>query len=488
MGAASLLRAARRAPPHQRRNDRCSLHEGGRGRSTGQHAELHAGESCHARDDAPATMPINLHRILYTTVFAFLCFVLFCLILLTPGDAIYQCYKTHRLTNIFIITGAYIITFLLAALIYASRIYTNRSVLAGIPKAWIPVEKADVGKSVRRLVVEGLARSAIIAYQARPRDTSGEEDGPSDYKMLMVDREHPPWGHISHPGWCSPSSPDLPNLQFQSVIQELPHLIEAKAVSLAPPDLQLSSSHHFDPYAPLSAAEEQSVPDPRVVEILQRPATMGMREYLGHLTSLNLINPPQLGAEFLAIYERARFSSHALHEDEFRTLMGIFAEILRGMRAVDPQVLDEIRRSGSFSSSRGGDESSSIIGPSDEEGETDTDTVSLSHGDGDDDDEAPARGRSNSVRPSNSSVWESSSRSVFTAPLAQSSSSPALSRYPTGRTHGLVASRTPSMNSLRRVRSNVSGSSGSSVIRLAETRNPLDLPYTIDLPGRRNQQ
>ncbi|KAL2005797.1 hypothetical protein VTN00DRAFT_10290 [Thermoascus crustaceus] len=434
-------------------------------------------------------MPINLYRILYTTVFAFLSFVLLCLILLTPGDAIYQCYKNHKLTNIFIITGAYIITFLLAALIYASRIYTNRSVLAGIPKAWIPVEKADVGKSVRRLVVEGFARSAIIAYQARPRDTSGEEDGPLDYQMLMVDRERPPWGHISHPGWCSPSSPDLPNLQYQSVIQELPHLIEAKAVSLAPPDPHLSPSHHYhhhlDPYRPRSAAEEQSIPDPRVVEILQRPATMGMREYLGHLASLKLINPPRLGAEFLAIYERARFSSQPLHETEFRTLMGIFAEILRGMKAVDPQVLDEIRRSGS-SYSPTGDESSSYIGPSDEEGETDTVSGS-SHGDADD--EALTRGRSNSVRPSlaHSSTWDSS-RSVYTAPLWQNSSSPALSRYTTARRAGLAASRTPSMNSLRRVRSNVSGSSGESVIRLAEARTPLDLPYTIDLPGRRNHQ
>jgi hypothetical protein len=32
-----------------------------------------------------------------------------------------------------------------------------------------------------------------------------------------------------------------------------------------------------------------------------------------------------------ALYERARFSSRHLHEAEFRDLMHLFAEILRGM-------------------------------------------------------------------------------------------------------------------------------------------------------------
>ncbi|KAL1998543.1 hypothetical protein VTN02DRAFT_6001 [Thermoascus thermophilus] len=446
-------------------------------------------------------MPINLSRILSNAVFALLSFVLLCLVLLTPGDAIYQCYKNHKLTNIFIITGAYLLTFLLAALIYASRIYTNRSVLAAIPKAWIPVEKADVGKSVRRLVVEGFARSAIIAYQARPRDTEAEaeaetpaESGPFDDRMLLlIDRERPPWGPISHPGWCSPASPDLPNLHYHTVIQELPHLIEAKAVSLAPPEghPRRRRRHLRDPYR--SQEEEQSVPDPRVVEILQRPAAMGVREYLGHLASLNLLHPPRLGAEFLAIYERARFSARPLHESEFRALMGIFAEILRGMKAVDPQVLEEIRRSTSPYSSYSptGDESSSYIGPSDEEGETDT-VSGLSHDDDDDDDddEALPRGRRHRVHPplTHTSTWESGRSSAYTAPLWQNGSSPALSRYTTARRGaGLAASRTPSTNSLRRVRSNVSGSSGGSVIRLAEARTPLDLPYTIELPGMRRR-
>ncbi|KAJ9239961.1 hypothetical protein C8Q69DRAFT_70303 [Paecilomyces variotii] len=420
-------------------------------------------------------MAISLFRIFYSAVFALLFFVVSCLILLSPGDAIYQCYKNHNLTNIFIITGAYVITFLLGLLIYSTRIYTNRSVLAGIPKAWIPVEKEDVGKSVRRLVVEGLARSAITAYRARPRDLTVEkEDQPLDERTLEMDRNHPPWGHVSHPGWSAPSSPDLPDLHYQSVLKELPYLIEAKAVSLAPPDPILSSSRRYrDPYS--SYSDEEPVPDPRVVEILQRPSSMGLREYIGHLTNLNLIRPPELGAEFLAIYERARFSAHALEEEEFRALMSVFAEILRAMKSVTPQLLDEARGGSSLSYGE------SVIGPSDEEGETDS-VYSPDEG------EQQTRGRSNSVRPSNVSTWESS-RSLYTAPLVQTRSSPTLSRGPAPDRRGLSAMRTPSMNSLRpvslrRSRSNISGSSAGSVIRLVEARNPLDLPYTIDVPRR----
>ncbi|KAL1985901.1 hypothetical protein VTN96DRAFT_7279 [Rasamsonia emersonii] len=411
-------------------------------------------------------MTINLLRILSSTIHAVLCVVLLCLTLLTPGDFIYQCYKNHRLTNIFIVTGAYIITVALALFFYASRIYTNRTALGGIPKAWIPVEKGDVDKTVRRLVVEGLARSAIIAYQARPRDLSDEAHEPVHDKTLSVNRDRPPWGVISHPGWSSPASPDLPDLQYQSVIRELPHLIEAKAVSLAPPDPVFSQSNGLlDPFGPHSPEEQQSIPDPRVVEILQRPATMGLREYIGHLTALNLINPPELGTDFLAIYERARFSAHPLHEDEFRTLMGIFAGILRGMKAVDPQLLQEIRGDSSRA------DSESFIGPSDEEGETDTvDTEGVG--------EPLARGRSNNS-------WGSSLRSVRTAPMVQSNSSPSLSRTTERRALGVRQS--PSMNSLQRVRSTNSRSSSGSVIRLAEARNPLDLPYTIDLPGKRKR-
>ncbi|KAL2819443.1 hypothetical protein BJX63DRAFT_418803 [Aspergillus granulosus] len=426
-------------------------------------------------------------------VFAFLSLILLCLILLTPADAIYQCFVTHRLTNIFIITGGYVVTFLLVVLIYATRIYTNRTVLSGIPKAWIPVEREDVGKSVRRLVVEGLRRSALVAYGARPRDLSTQDttadargvpehdngygDGAVDgadigeeRKGLLrgfdfdIDPAHPPWGPVEHPGWSAPSAAPSevgahlpPGLCYRTVIRELPHLIEAKAVSLAPPDPIFAASPgnhlHTDDWAPSEEGIEGNIPDTRIVEILRRPATTSLRGYMHHLTEMGLINPPESGTEFLSLYERARFSGRDLHDFEFRELMSVFADVLRGMR-FSPEHLDpdhlfldmdmDINRGTSLIASE--TQSESILGPSDEEGETETDTL----------------GSASISLPANSPVppW---------------------------------ATRTPSTHSLRPVRSHVSGGSGSimssnsgsgsggSVIRLVDPRtdNASGLPYVI---------
>ncbi|KAL1973370.1 hypothetical protein VTN31DRAFT_6005 [Thermomyces dupontii] len=394
-------------------------------------------------------MSINVLRILNTTLYSVLSIILLCLILLTPGDFIVQCYRTRRLTNIFIVTGAYILTALLALLLYASRIYTNRTGLNSIPKPWIPVEKGDVSKSVRRLVKQGLARSAIIAYQARPRanilnfDDDNNDNGGADVvhhdPALSIDPARPPWGKIAHPGWSAPapSSPSsgLPgNLQFKSIVLELPHLIEAKAVSLAPPDPLFSSTHRGMMNGEQQQQQHrQAIPDPRVVDILRRPAAMGLREYLAHLTSLNLINPPELASEFVSLYERARFAARPLLEDEFRTLMAVFAEILRGMKVVDPQVLQDIRGD----QGDGGDGgSSSFIGPSDEEGETDT------------------VGNSSS----------SSGDSAFSG------------RYAASSTSASSAAAARSSRSSRRGGSERSGS----VIRLATRDESSELPYVIE--------
>ncbi|KAJ5762301.1 uncharacterized protein N7511_005683 [Penicillium nucicola] len=413
-------------------------------------------------------MAVKLERFLNTTGFFFFALILFCLILLTPADAIYQCYETNRLTNIFFITGAYVITFFLAVLIYATRIYTNRNTLTSIPKAWIPVEKEDVNRSVRRLVKEGLARSAVIAYQAHPRDVTADEDNFQKHKELLINFERPPWGNVEHPGWSSPASPDLPDLPYRTVIQELPSLIEAKAVSLAPSDTFSPVAH--DPFGPSGDLTTHSLPDTRVVEVLQRPASMGLREYIRYLTSLGAIYPPELGAEFLALYEHARFSPRDLHEAEFRDLMHLFAEILRGMTTIAPPILDEIYDSVSYRQAY----TDSVIGPSDEEGETDT-------VDNSEYDRSSGPMRSNSLRPSNASTWETQS-GYDTAPATLS---PASGMSIQGGYMGQGPFRTPSTRSLRRVQSGQSGSSAGSVIRLTQPRNPTDLPYTIDYAGRR---
>lgn len=373
------------------------------------------------------------------------------------------------------------LTLVFAILIYTSRLYTNRTVLAGIPKTWIPVEKGDVGKSVRRMIVEGLARSALVAYDARPRNIRQENGLPiadgakadntqqtnrkrdqrakDDGTPLQAASSVPSWGPIAHAGWSSPSSTDLPNLHYEPVILELSHLIEAKAVSLAPPDPAFFPADVDD-----STDGPVIVPDARLVELLQRPATMGLRDYVSYLTSLNLINPPNLGSEFLGLYERARFSGSDLMESDFRRLMAVFAEILRGMKEVDPAVLAElVARDGEElnDNSEGTSQSSAM----DEEDEVD-DKASMR-------DRIPTgadRRRSGSegtIRTSRSYIRDREPDASHTA------------------TAPAFMPRTPSVASLKRTRTAASSSastrSGSSVIRLAEARSLLDLPYTITM-------
>ena len=371
------------------------------------------------------------------------------------------------------------LTLIFAILIYASRLYTNRTVLAGIPKTWIPVEKGDVSKSVRRVIVESLARSALVAYDARPRNlrqekasqvadgapagnaqqasTKRDQRARHDGATLQAPSSTPSWRPIAHAGWSSPSSTDLPNLHYEPVILELPHLIEAKAVSLAPADPA------FFPADVVNDIDRPVViPDARVVERLQRPATMGLRDYVSYLTSLNLINPPNLGAEFLGLYERARFSGFELTESEFRRLMAIFAEILRGMKEIDPIVLEELVANHDADQNNNSQPSShpSVV---DEEDEADN-KASMPDG-------VPGRadrsrsGSEGTIRTSPSYLRKQ--RSDLSNTLMTAAPIP----------------RTPSVPSLHRDKTAASSSastrSGSSVIRLAEARSLLDLPYTI---------
>lgn len=117
----------------------------------------------------------------------------------------------------------------------------------------------------------------------------------------------PVWGPIAHAGWSPPTSPDLPNLHYAPVIAELPHLIEAKAVAI-------------------------SGATPGSLALLPRPAHAGLREYILVLLELKVLDAGVPWREFVGGYEEARFSGRAVSEEEFRGLMGLFAEVLRGVR------------------------------------------------------------------------------------------------------------------------------------------------------------
>jgi hypothetical protein len=303
-------------------------------------------------------MRIHLFRIWYSTTYTVLFSITLGLLVVTPADTIYQSIRTDEIQKIFVISGVYFLTFLITILIYSTRLYTNRSVLQGIPKAYLPIEDGEVGKLVRRLIVKDLKRSAIVAWDSRPRDLQEEvqDDGKTGTRPSTAERQHtpfkrrshvnettviqisaasPPWGNIAHAGWSSPSSEDLPSLQFWTVIPELPNLIEAKAVSLASPDPAFHPGYQPHDTSPI-------LPDAQVVAVLQRPATMGLRDYISRLSSFGLINPPTLGAKFLSQYEYARFSNAQLTEFEFRNLMAVFADILSGMTELDPDLIANI--------------------------------------------------------------------------------------------------------------------------------------------------
>jgi hypothetical protein len=445
----------------------------------------------------------RIFRIYYSALFTFLSIVLLALLLITPADAISQALSNNQLYNVFVIAGGYLLTLLLALIIYTSRLYTNRAVIAGIPKTWIPIEKGDVRDSVRKMIMESLSRSAVIAWNARPRvldhATQAVQDAQAQVvnvnsfqvagmnikhhksihrKRVATEKDeqgitmppHPPvWGEIAHDGWSSPSSPDLPNLQYITIILELPHLIEAKAVSLAPPDAASTTT--------------PPMPDLRAVELLQRPAAMDLRDYISHLISLGILSPAIPVVDFLSAYETARFSSQPRTENEFRELMRLFADILRGMAPLNPTILDSLD---AIESDIDADASSTT---------TSEGLTVNSHN----------RSRSRSRSPASSSRSDSEG-TIRTVPsrrraIALSStqgpglglsSTPAMPKSKKRDRERNVAERSPPLQSFAQTRmpyavgqasssSSLRSASGESVIKLGKSSEPGDLPYTLQL-------
>ena len=451
-------------------------------------------------------MRVPFFRIFYSTTFTILLLILLAFLLVTPADCIYQAYKYDQLFNVFIIAGVYLLTAIIAILIYATRRYASKSHLASIPKLWMPIENGDFPIAVRKMIKDAFAKSASVAYEVHPRDIkrdSGalEEEGTRDThggdgrptqlrapKSPQQQGTTPRWGIISHPGWSSPSSPDLPHLQYDNVINELPHLIEAKAVSLAPPDpLYTDDNTNLT----TSATLEAPPPDALAVELLQRPATMGLRDYFAHLTSIGMINPPKLGASFLQLYERARFSGQALDEQGFRNLMSMFAEILRNLREIDAVILNNLRSE---------EESDSEV-DQDKDSITTTDTV----------EHTPFHTPFNSPEPDSGGHFGERPTLHKEASHGSLAGSEGTVRTPS-RSHGKQREasretrstrsfgwrsttsqpkrprREPSRTSLWHVPTNDSSASSNksrgSVIRLTEARTVLDLPYAfVDAAG-----
>lgn len=299
-----------------------------------------------------ARFRIPVFRVFYSLTYTILYFLTLVLLGITPVSMIWSSIQQNALQYTFMIGGAYVLTIMIAIFIYSSRLYTNRSVLAAVGKPYIPIEDEEVNRRVRKMIAKQLKRSAVVAWEGRPRDLHGEilraeQEGllPQEDRVrenytvgmeVRVDPQNPPWGNIQHPGWSSPSHErdnTNPDVQFADVIAELPHLIEAKAVSLAPSDPLLT---------PVEGGQG-TLADPIVVELLQRPGNMAMREYLTQLSYLGLIQPPMVGHDFLSQYERARFTNEPISSVAFNNLMASFAQLLSGMTALNRRIVDEIR-------------------------------------------------------------------------------------------------------------------------------------------------
>ncbi|EFX06214.1 thermatolerance membrane protein [Grosmannia clavigera kw1407] len=344
-------------------------------------------------------------RVVYGSSYTFLHLLLLALLMVSPGDIINQSRLRHNVYPIFIVSICYLSAVFIAGFVYMGRLYINRSVLNSIPKAWVPIEKGDVNKRVREMIATGLSVSAAVAFHAQPRvlppfspasdgcvdDRNGNiiglgEELPADAgasvpsggggldkfirlkKVATAEQKPgiadlppflPVWGTIEHPGWAPPDTgDDLANLQYSTVVAELPSLIEAQAVMLAPPAPTTDTDAYGQHLGPPRLGEAFSI-DPEAVALLQRLPTMGLRSYLAHLAELGVINIDDEGDEevkgdslgkdgrslgtvvssFLATYEYARFSAQMLTQAQFRQLMHDLATLLRRMTPLDPDRL-----------------------------------------------------------------------------------------------------------------------------------------------------
>lgn len=432
-------------------------------------------------------------RIVYNTIYYLLHLVLLAFLVVTPADLINQSRLNGQDWNIIVIILCVAVTIGAVLFVYVTRLYINRSVLSSIPKPYIPIEKGDVPRKVRQVIVEELSKSAAIAYEARPRlcfdatpavhqdqgqggHAAHDEGRPTEKatekasaRVPISKHAAPVWGEISHPGWSSPTSQDTPNLHYSSVISELPNLIEAKALTLAPADPELG--------------DEAGMLDAEAVGLLQRAENMGLREYVAHLTQLGVLEPLSAGNEFIAIYEHARYSTETISHERFRHLMHLVAEILRNMQPLDPARLGRESDDG-FSD----DDSQSDGGHVDDNaprGDTNPSTPRshascggrlptrssklrrLSSSTASSAPERPAA----TVRHSSAHAWP-----YRTAPTSPKSRHPGLSRAASANT--FAQTRQPYLASSASSTS-LRSASEASVIRLATRDDDTDLPYVL---------
>lgn len=441
-----------------------------------------------------------LWRITYHSLYYFLSLILLLLLCVTPADAIRQSIINEQRFHILTLIICLSVTLAAVICIYFFRLYVMRTALAGIPRPYIPIEKGDVRKSVRKVIAYGLSRSAAIAFESRPRvlptrpptaNMEGEGNGELQkekkrtlgifpLKKAATTEERmgitlPPhsavWGEIEHNGWASPNSPDLPNLQYSTVIQELPNLIEAKALTLVPP--------------PLQSELGQPILYPEAVGLLERQENLGLRQYLAHLAQLGVLAASRTTADFLSSYEYARYSTRPISNARFRELMHLFAEILRTMQPIDPQIFASADDSTSISTESDDidDDAPRKSCPSTPGGSLHRQRSNATSSTNTSSNASQIRRPVLKVRHSSQGTWAGTYR---TAPTTPKSRRTAVTPSPTSSVNTFAQSRP-----LYDVGAEISGSSSNvslgssgfsgSVIRLSEGLGASDLPYVLNL-------
>ncbi|KAA8911016.1 hypothetical protein FN846DRAFT_936967 [Sphaerosporella brunnea] len=229
----------------------------------------------------------TVFHLFYSTTFTLLSLLLLALILVPPSDAIQQTLRKgkRQIYNPFLIAGVYVLTAVLAIILYTGRMYTVRRLLADIPKPLPPVSRNQLPKRIHAAVTRGASRSAAIALQARPKQGGGV------------------WGEINHPGWAPPGG-DLGGVEYMEILEELPGLVEREA--------------------------EQRV---RERQVVHRPVGMTFKGWVENLVTME-IAPRTQADEFVVLYERARFRRRGvgIAEREFRELMRALKGLLEGIR------------------------------------------------------------------------------------------------------------------------------------------------------------
>ena len=113
------------------------------------------------------TLPIHI-SIFYSTTYTTIYVICICFLAITPISMMWQAIENLALQYVIMIGGTYVLTASIAIFIFASRLFTNRTVMAGMGKAYIPVEP---GYFLLMRVGSGSECISIVRHPLRKRLT-----------------------------------------------------------------------------------------------------------------------------------------------------------------------------------------------------------------------------------------------------------------------------------------------------------------------------